>query len=75
MIIKMYQKNIIYSYIKNILIVSIIFLSLAFFLNILEEIRFFKNTNANIQMMKRAGFKDISTVFKFLNFEGYLAIK
>ncbi len=50
MIIKMYQKNIIYSYIKNILIVSIIFLSLAFFLNILEEIRFFKNTNANIQI-------------------------
>ena len=27
------------------------------------------STNANIQMMKRAGFKDISTVFKFLNFE------
>ena len=33
------------------------------------------STNANIQMMKRAGFKDITTVFKFLNFEGYLAIK
>ena len=33
------------------------------------------STNANIQMMKRAGFKDITTVFKFLNFEGFLAIK
>ena len=33
------------------------------------------STNGNIQMMKRAGFKDITTVFKFLNFEGFLAIK
>ena len=33
------------------------------------------SSNANIQMMKRAGFKDIITVFKFLNFEGFLAIK
>ena len=43
MILKTYQKNIIYSFLKNILVVSIVFMCLAFFLNILEEIRFFKN--------------------------------
>ena len=30
---------------------------------------------ANIQLAKRAGFKDIMTVFKYINFEGFLAIK
>ena len=47
--IKIYQRNIIYSYLKNIVTVSIVFLSLSFFLNILEEIKFFKNTGASIQ--------------------------
>ena len=32
-------------------------------------------SNANILMLKRSGFKDITTVFKFLCFEGFLAIK
>ena len=33
------------------------------------------SSNANIEMLKRAGFVDIITVFKYLNFEGILAIK
>ena len=47
--IKIYQRNIIYSYLKNIITVTIVFLSLSFFLNILEEIKFFKNTGASIE--------------------------
>ena len=33
------------------------------------------SSNANIQMLKRAGFKDVSTIAKFISFEGFLAIK
>lgn len=33
------------------------------------------SSNANILLAKRAGFKDVMTIFKFLNFEGFLAIK
>ena len=33
------------------------------------------STNANIQLLKRSGFKDISSVGKFINFEFFLAIK
>ncbi len=33
------------------------------------------SSSANFGMLKRAGFKDIMTVLKFLNFEGFLAIK
>lgn len=33
------------------------------------------STNANIEMLQRAGFKDINIIFKKLSFEGYLAIK
>ena len=33
------------------------------------------SSKANIMLAKRAGFKDVMTVFKFLNFEGFLAIK
>lgn len=33
------------------------------------------STNANIGFMRRAGFKDIITIIKYLNFEGFLAIK
>ena len=32
-------------------------------------------SNANIAMLKRAGFKDISSVAKFICFEFFLAIK
>lgn len=38
---------------------------------VLEPFSFY----ANIQMLKRSGFKDISTVAKFISFEGFLAIK
>ena len=33
------------------------------------------SSNANVQLVKRAGFKDIMSVFKYINFEGFLAIK
>ena len=33
------------------------------------------SSTANVQMLKRAGFKDISSVAKFISFEGFLAIK
>ena len=33
------------------------------------------SSNANLQMLKRSGFKDIFTVFKYCCFEGWLAIK
>jgi tRNA (cmo5U34)-methyltransferase len=33
------------------------------------------STNANIDMLKRAGFKDFISIFKYNNFEGILAIK
>lgn len=33
------------------------------------------SSQANIDYMKRAGFKDITTIFKYICFEGFLAIK
>jgi tRNA (cmo5U34)-methyltransferase len=33
------------------------------------------SSQANVDMMKRAGFEDINTVQKYLCFEGFLAIK
>jgi tRNA (cmo5U34)-methyltransferase len=33
------------------------------------------STQGNIDMLKRAGFEDINTIFKFVPFEGFLAIK
>ena len=33
------------------------------------------STYGNIQLLKRSGFKDIMTVFKYGCFEGFLAIK
>lgn len=33
------------------------------------------STQGNIDLMKRAGFQDITTVFKYICFEGFLAIK
>ena len=33
------------------------------------------SSQGNLQLLKRAGFKDIVTVFKYLNFEGFLSIK
>ena len=33
------------------------------------------SSKANTDFLLRAGFKDISTVFKYINFEGFIAIK
>ena len=33
------------------------------------------SSKANLEMLKRSGFSDIMTIFKFITFEGYLAIK
>ena len=33
------------------------------------------STKANIDFLKRSGFQDISTIFKYVSFEGFLAIK
>ena len=33
------------------------------------------SSKANIDIMKRSGFKDILSIFKYVNFEGFLAIK
>ena len=33
------------------------------------------STNGNLGLLKRAGFKDILVIFKYICFEGYLAIK
>tara|TARA_B100000446_G_scaffold4212_1_gene4026 strand:+ start:143 stop:1225 length:1083 start_codon:yes stop_codon:yes gene_type:complete len=48
MIIKTYQQYLIKSLLKNIFLISCIFLILAFLLNIVEEIRFFKNLDLGI---------------------------
>ena len=48
MIIKTYQQYLIKSLLKNIFLISCIFLILAFLLNIIEEIRFFKNLDLGI---------------------------
>ena len=31
--------------------------------------------NGNLQLLKKAGFKDIDVIFKYVNFQGYLCIK
>ena len=33
------------------------------------------STQGNIDMMKRAGFVDITSIMKYVSFEGFLAIK
>ena len=33
------------------------------------------STQGNIDLLKRAGFSDINTIFKWCNFEGFVAIK
>ena len=33
------------------------------------------SSKANLEMLKRSGFSDVMTVFKFITFEGFLAIK
>ena len=48
MIIKTYQQYLIKSLLKNIFLISCLFLVLSFLLNILEEIKFFKNLDLGI---------------------------
>ena len=48
MIIKIYQQYLIKSLLKNIFLISCLFLILSFLLNIIEEIRFFKNLDLGI---------------------------
>ena len=48
MIIKTYQQYLIKSLLKNIFLISCLFLILSFLLNIIEEIRFFKNLDLGI---------------------------
>ena len=33
------------------------------------------SSKANLEMLARAGFKDVMTVYKYISFEGFLAIK
>ena len=47
-IIKTYQNYLIKLFLKNLAIITIIFLSLSFILNILEELKFFNDLNMNI---------------------------
>ena len=46
--IKKYENYLIKLFIKNILLVSIVFIFLSFFLNIFEEIKFVENYESNI---------------------------
>ena len=48
MIIKIYQQYLIKSLLKNIFLISCLFLILSFLLNIIEEIKFFKNLDLGI---------------------------
>ena len=50
MIIKTHEKYILRIFSKNILLVTGVFLVLIFFLNILEEIRFFESYESEIQI-------------------------
>ncbi len=62
MIIKIYQSYLIKSLLKNIFLVSFIFLILAFFLNILEEIKFFKNLDLGISYSFLLTFLNIPSI-------------
>jgi len=48
MIIKKYENYLISLYFKNILLISIVFIFLSFFLNIFEEIKYFENKESEI---------------------------
>ena len=67
--IKIYQNYIIKLFIKNILLISIIFIFLSFFLNIFEEIKFVENYENNIIYPVILTFLNIpSIVFEILPF-------
>jgi len=67
--IKIYQNYIIKLFIKNILLISIIFIFLSFFLNIFEEIKFVENYESNILYPIILTFLNIpSIIFEILPF-------
>ena len=48
MILKKYHIYIIKVFLSNLVVVSVVFLSLSFFLNIFEEIKYFENKESEI---------------------------
>ena len=67
--IKKYQNYLIKLFIKNILLISIVFVFLSFFLNIFEEIKFVENYESNIIYPVILTFLNIpSIVFEILPF-------
>ena len=48
MILKNYEKYLKKLFLKNILMIIVVFIFLSFFLNIFEEIKFFENKNSSL---------------------------
>tara|TARA_B100001250_G_scaffold347172_1_gene317306 strand:+ start:145 stop:1227 length:1083 start_codon:yes stop_codon:yes gene_type:complete len=63
MILKRYHSYIIKVYLSNLIVVSIVFLSLSFFLNIFEEIKFFEYIKVSIFVPIILTLLNIPTVF------------
>ena len=67
--IKKYQNYLIKLFIKNIILISIVFIFLSFFLNIFEEIKFVENYESNIIYPVILTFLNIpSIIFEILPF-------
>ena len=62
MIIKTYQQYLIKSLLKNIFLISCLFLILSFLLNILEEIKFFKNLDLGISFSFLLTFLNVPSI-------------
>ena len=62
MIIKTYQQYLIKSLLKNIFLISCLFLILSFLLNILEEIKFFKNLDLGISFSFLLSFLNVPSI-------------
>ena len=62
MIIKTYQQYLIKSLLKNIFLISFLFLVLSFLLNILEEIKFFKNLDLGISFSFLLTFLNVPSI-------------
>ena len=62
MIIKIYQQYLIKSLLKNIFLISCLFLILSFLLNILEEIKFFKNLDLGISFSFLLTFLNVPSI-------------
>ena len=62
MIIKTYQQYLIKSLLKNIFLISFIFLILSFVLNILEEIKFLKNLISSTILSKKAKIRKMKLI-------------